>query len=434
MPSNIRLTSVATAVGLALAGPNVLADKPDAVPVGQLAPFTGAGSEFGEFYRDGAALGIEHVNAAAEQALGGPLISDHIAEDTTTRPSPAVEAAESLINAEGVPAIIGGWSSGVTVAVATSATIPSGVLQISNGSTSPLISVLPEDEGNDLLFRTTASDALQGVVAAQLASGEIVDDYQFDSASTIYVNNPYGQGLSNAFSRSFQLRGGTIHAQVPHPEETQPTYTSMLASALGNDPELLFAASYPAHSAVILEESRDVFDHTTWQLVDGNLADDVVDAVGADNLEGVYGTSPGQNPNRPEFQAFEEQFTAEFDHDRVPPFTESAYDAAIVLGLAIAKAQAEGHSGDDITGEVLRDQLRDVANAPGKTVEAANADSIAAGLEAVMNGEEVQYSGAAGPVEFDDNGDVTTPISVVQYQDGTDETVQIIDPADIPSE
>ncbi len=408
---------------------------PPAITVGQIAPFTGSGAEFGEYYRDGAALGVQHLNAAAEEALGGPIIADHIAEDSATLPTPAIEAARGLIEVQGVPVIIGGWSSGVTVAVATSVTIPSEVLQISNGSTSPLISVLPEDRDADLLFRTTASDALQGVVAAQMAAGEIMDDYQFDSASTLYINNPYGQGLSNAFARSFQLRGGTVHAQVPHPEEVQPTYTSQLASALQNEPDMLFAASYPAHTATFLQEAQDIFESDSWQFVDGNRSDDVIDALGPETLEGMMGTAPGQDPSIPGFQNFSEQFKEAFGHDRIPPFTESAYDAALVAGLAAVKAYADGYEdAEDITGTVLRDRLRDVANAPGQTVTAGDLDSIIAGMEAIMNGEDVHYSGAAGPADFDENGDVLTPIAIWRFTDGSTETVGIRSPDEIPDE
>lgn len=426
------------AAGLAVAALGIATTavaQPPSITVGQIAPFTGAGAEFGEYYRDGAALGFQHINAATEEVLGGAIIGDHIAEDSTTLPSPAIEAARGLVEVHGVPAIIGGWSSGVTVAVSTSVTIPAEVLQISNGSTSPLISVLPEDSDADLLFRTTASDALQGVVAAQLVAGEIIDDYQFDSASTIFINNPYGQGLSNAFAHSFKLRGGVVHAEVPHPEEVQPTYTSQLASALQDEPDLLFAASYPAHTATFLAEARDLFDPVAWQFVDGNRADQVVEALGTDTVEGVIGTAPGQDPSIPGFQNFSEQFMAEFGHDRIPPFTESAYDAAIVIGLATVKAYADGYeSADEITGPVLRDRLREVANPPGLTITAGDTDSLVAGIEAIMAGEEVQYSGAAGPADFDDNGDVLTPIAIWQYRNGESETLAIISPDDIPEE
>lgn len=147
------------------------------------------------------------------------------------------------------------------------------------------------------------------------------------------------------------------------------------------------------------------------------------------------GTAPGQDPEIPGFRNFAEQFESEFGHDRVPPFTESAYDAAIAIGLATVKAYAEGHeSADDITGTVLRDRLRDVANPPGTTVTAGDLDSIKAGMEAIMNGEDVQYSGAAGPVNFDENGDVLTPIAIWEFRDGGTETVEIRSPEQIPEE
>lgn len=418
-----------------VASPLALADAPPAIPLGQVAPFTGSGAEFGEFYRDGAALAVEHINAAAEQVFGGPVFSNHIVEDTATLPTPAIEAARKLVEIDGVPAVVGGWSSGVTVAIATAVTIPSEVLQISNGSTSPLISVLPEDRDADLLFRTTASDALQGVVAAQLVAGEIFDDYQFDTASTIFINNPYGQGLSNSFARSFQLRGGIVHAQVPHPEETQPTYTSQLATALQNDPEMLVAVSYPGHSATFLQEARDIFAMNTWQLVDGNMSSDVVAAVGAGDLEGAYATTPGQDPNIPGFANFAEEFEARFGHTTIPPFTESAYDAALLIGLAAVKAYLDGHTDPAaITGRVLRDRLRDVANAPGERIDAGKVENIVRALELLRDGEAIQYSGAAGPADFDDNGDVITPIAITQLVDGNFETVMVISPEDIPEE
>ncbi|WP_440997370.1 ABC transporter substrate-binding protein [Arhodomonas sp. SL1] len=426
----------ALALGAALVTTSVGAqDAPPAIKLGQIAPFTGAGAEFGEFYRDGAALGVDHINAAAEEVLGGPVISEHLAEDTNTLPTPAIEAARQLVEVEGVPAIVGGWSSGVTVAVATSVTIPSEVLQISNGSTSPLISILPEDKDADMLFRTTASDALQGIVAAQLARGEIFDDYQVDTASTIFINNPYGQGLSNAFARAFQARGGTVNAQVPHPEEPQPTYTSQLAQAYQGDPDLLFAASYPGHSSTFLQEARDIFDHTTWQFVDGNRSSEVINAVGADDLEGLIGTAPGQDESIPGFQNFASAFEDAYGHDRIPPFTESAYDASMLVGLAVVKAIADGYdNADDITGTVLRDRLREVANPPGQDIVAGDAESIAAGIQAILDGEDVAYSGAAGPADFDDNGDVITPIAIWKYAGGDIETLQIQSPEDIPAE
>ncbi len=419
---------------LALSGvmPMRVRAAPPTIKVGQIAPMTGSAAEFGPFYRDGAQLAIDHINAAAKEVFGGPIISQHITEDTNTLPTPGIESARKLVESDGVPAIIGAWSSGVTVATSTSVSIPNNVLQISNGSTSPLISVLPEDQDADMLFRTTSSDALQGVVAAMLAAGEVKDGYKYKTAATIFVNNPYGQGLSNAFARSFQLRGGTVHAQVPHPEEVQPTYKSQLAVALKDEPDLVVACSYPGHTATFLKEARDVFGFTNFQFVDGNKSDKVLSAVGAEAIAGKMGTAPGGGPQIPAYKNFAEQLKKKFGHDRVPPFTGSAYDAGMVIGLAAARAIAM--NAGDINGKTLRDHLRPVANPGGQEIVGGDMDSIVAGMEAIKKGEDVNYTGAAGACDFDKNGDVKTPIEVWNFTEGGTESATIVNATDIPSE
>lgn len=410
-------------------------NAPPQVPIGQIAPFTGSGAEYGEFYRDAAALAIDHVNAAAEEVFGGPIITRLIAEDSNTLPTPAIDAARKLIEADGVPAIICEWSSGVTIAVATSVTIPSGVLQVANGATTPLLSVLPEDEDADLVFRTSPSDALQGIVAAQLANGEIVDDYKFATASTIYINNPYGQGLSNSFAAAFEARGGKILAEVAHPEEVQPTYRSQIEAALKGDPELLLLPTYPAHTAAIVKESRDIFGFTNWQFTDANESIDVLDAAGADDLIGKLGTVPSADPDATAYQNFAKAYKEAFGHDRIPPFTETTYDASMVIALALAKAVADGVTdASDITGRMLADNLRPIANPPGEQIMAGDPEEIKKALQLMKDGEEIDYVGAGGSVDFDDVGDVKTPYAIWEFtEDGTDRTL-IVSADEIPDE
>lgn len=414
------------AVPLALAQ-----QPPPTMTLGQIAPFTGSAAEFGTFYEDAVALAVQQLNTAAEEVFGGPIITEHITEDTNTLPAPGIEAARKLVEVDGVSAIVGGWSSGVTTAIAESVSIPSGVLQVANGATSPLISVLPSDQQADLIFRTTSPDTLQGIVAAQLANGEIIDDYAFQTAATIYINNPYGQGLSNSFTESFESRGGQVLAQVPHPEEVQPTYRSQLSTALQQDPDLLMVVSYPGHTAVILQEARDFFDMDNWQFVDGNKSVAVLEAVGAETLAGKYGTSPGQDPASPGYENFSQAYMAAFDHERIPPFTASAYDAAVAIGLAAAEAIASG--AEQLTGEVLRDHLRPVSNPPGEEITGGSQEAITQAMQMIKDGQDINYAGASGAVDFDEQGDVVTPIEVWKFTaDGGIETVEYQSAAEIP--
>ncbi|HUG57842.1 MAG TPA: ABC transporter substrate-binding protein, partial [Candidimonas sp.] len=392
-----------------------------------------AAAEFGPYYRDAVQLAVDQINKAAKQVFGGDIIAKHITVDSSTLPTVGVQAARQLVDSDKVPAIIGEWSSGVTVAVATSVSIPSGILQVANGATSPLITVLPADAKADLLFRTTASDALQGVVAAQLVNGEILKDYKFKTVSTIYINNPYGQGLSNSFAKSFEQRGGKVLAQIPHPEQVQPTYKSELASALKDKPELLMAVSYPAHTAVFIKESRDIFDFTSWEFTDGNASLDVVQAVGAKSLEGKMGTAPGEDTTTAAYKDFAKNFLAAYKYDNIPPFTASTYDAAMAIGLALAKVIANGETdARKITGVALRDQLRVVSNPPGEAIEGGDEGRIVEMLKMIKAGKKINYTGAAGPCDFDDNGDVITPINIWKFAGGKIETIKTMPAADIP--
>lgn len=426
-------SGAALSINLALPRVAWAADAPPTIPVGQIVPFTGSAAEFGEYYRDAAQLAFDQINAAAKEAFGGPIIGDHITADSNTLPTPAIAAARKMVEADRVPALIAAWSSGVTVAIATSVTIPAGVLQVGNGTTSPLVSVLPEDATADLLFRTSPSDLLQGIVAAELAIGQIIPDYKFTKVSTVYINNPYGQGLSNAFTAAFKERGGTVLAEVAHPEEVQPTYKSQIQAALDGGPELVIAITYPAHTAAIIKEARDIFNFTNFQFTDANQSADVLKAVGAETLKGKLGTVPSADPDSPTYKNFAADFMKTYGYDHVPPFTETTYDAAMVIGLAMAKAVADGKTAEEITGKVLAENLRPVCNPPGEKILGGSQDEITKGLKMISEGTDTDYIGAGGSVDFDDNGDVKTPYAIWKWTDTGTENVKIIPATDIPS-
>jgi ABC-type branched-subunit amino acid transport system substrate-binding protein len=432
----MKIASVAGAglsMSTALTRVSWAAGAPPQIPVGQIVPFTGSAAEFGKYYRDAAQLAFDQIYIAAKEAFGGPIIGQHITADSNTLPTPAISAARKMVEADNVPAIIAAWSSGVTVAVATSVTIPAGVLQVANGATSPLISVLPEDAKADLLFRTSPSDALQGVIAAELAIGKIVPGYKFTKVSTTYINNPYGQGLSNAFAAAFEKRGGKVLAQVPHPEEVQPTYRSQIQTALKDGPELVIAVTYPAQTAAIVKEARDIFNFTSFQFTDANRSDDVLHAVGGKTLVGKLGTVPSADPDSPSYKNFVKIFESTYNYDHVPPFTETTYDAAIAIGLAMAKAVADGKTAGDISGKVLAENLRPVCNPPGEKFYGGSQEEITKGVKLIAAHKDTDYVGAGGSVDFDENGDVKTPIAVWKWTETGTENVKIVPADDIPS-
>jgi ABC-type branched-subunit amino acid transport system substrate-binding protein len=188
--------------------------------VGILLPETGDLASVGQPMIQAAQLPATIVNEANPAGLS---VNAQI-EDTQTSPSSGVAAANSLVSA-GVPFVCGSASSGVNVPVSQEAFIPNEVVGCSPSSTALSVSNL---EDNDFIFRTAPSDFLQGRVMAQVMAERI----GVSSAATLYVNNDYGQQLSNRFTSVFQdTFDGTVTNQVAF-NIGESSYSSVIDRAL----------------------------------------------------------------------------------------------------------------------------------------------------------------------------------------------------------
>jgi branched-chain amino acid transport system substrate-binding protein len=361
--------------------------------IGHLNALTGSLSYFGVSHGNAADLAASHVNRAGGIQGGSVVI---ISRDTGVNPVQGVDSARALVDVENVAAIVGALASGVTIPVATSVTVPNKTLQISHSSTAPSITALDDD---DFLFRTTVSDAAQGVVLGRLAW-----EQGYKTAGIMYINNAYGQGLAERFTQTFTELGGTVTASVPH-EDSQPTFASELEKATDGDPDVLVTVSYPGQAEIYLREALEGEYADTFLFVDGVKSDDMVQAIGGGKLDGTLGTAPGA-PDSPDRQAFYTAYTLTFGVEAPQePYLAETYDAVVLIALAAAKA---GTTTDSVA---IRDALRDVANPPGEVV-GPGAGGIHKALLLIADGQDINYEGASGPVDFDEHGDVSGPIEV----------------------
>ena len=361
--------------------------------IGNLNAFTGSLAEFGPPLRNAVELASEHVNRAGGVNGQSTIV---VSRDTAVNPVQGVDAARGLVDVEGAVAIVGALSSGVTVAAANAVTIPRETLLISGASTAPSITVL---EDNDFVFRTTPSDASQGVVLARLAR-----EQGFNRIGIMYLNNAYGEGLANQFEESFTALGGVVTDKVPH-EDVQPTYASELSKATAGGVDGLAALSYTGQAAVYVQEALEGGYASRFLLADGTKGSEWIDEIDAwAALEGTMGTAQG-SPGSPAKDAFESSYLQTYGVEVTHPFMAEHYDATVLVALAAAKA------GTNSDSSAIRDALRDVANAPGEVIGPGRAE-IARALELIADGEDINYNGAGGDIEFDENGDVVGTIEI----------------------
>jgi ABC-type branched-subunit amino acid transport system substrate-binding protein len=365
---------------------------------GILMPETGDLASVGRPIRDGATLPLRQLqNADTDFSF------EFQVGDTQTDPQAGISAAENLVNA-GFPAITGPASSGVNLQVTQQVLIPNEVVGCSPSSTSPSVTALQDD---DYIFRTPPSDALQGQVIAQVGS----DNLGAGTAATLFVNNDYGQALSDSFDSAFS---GEVQTSVAF-EKEQPSYTSRLESALADGPDMLVIIGYPASGIQMFRDYYADFDTGTDIVVTDGLKDPALPGEVSNNMENVIGTAPtAAGPGRDFFTAsYQDEYGTE-----PGVFTSQAYDATAVCVLANV-------AGGENSGTAVRDNMRSVANPEG---EEFGPETLAEAVEAVAAGDEINYVGASSPVDFDENGDMQS----VTYEifgftaDGveTQETVQ----------
>jgi len=190
--------------------------------VGILLPETGDLASVGGPMIQAAELPVTQVNEANPAGLS---VNAQL-EDTQTSPDAGSAAAESLVSA-GVPSVCGSASSGVNVPVSQQVFIPNQVVGCSPSSTALSVSNLEDD---DYIFRTAPSDILQGRVMAQVMSERL----EVDAVSTLYVNNDYGQQLSERFTGVFT---DTFDGEVYRQEAFnigESSYSSVIDSALSS--------------------------------------------------------------------------------------------------------------------------------------------------------------------------------------------------------
>ncbi|GJL83331.1 MAG: branched-chain amino acid ABC transporter substrate-binding protein [marine bacterium B5-7] len=388
---------------LAIAGSALLAGAAGAdVKVGALMAFTGPIESLTVGINRGAEVAAKEINDAGG-VVGGNKIELVSADTTCVDASAASAAADRLVNAEKVAAIVGALCSGATIAAANSAAIQSGVVMVSPASTSPAVTSLDD---NDLVFRTAPSDARQGQVLSDVLLGEGIK-----SVAVTYINNDYGKGFNDAFTAAYTAAGGTVTGSQAHEDGKADYRAEISALAAGGADVLVVLAYLDGSGQTIIRQAIEEGDFSRFAGGDGMVGQSLVDAIG-DKLDGMIATQPGgDNEGTDTFKAIAEANGWTVDG----PYQAEAYDAVALIALAM---QSKGNT----DREGMAKAIRAVAGAPGEEIKAGE---LARGLKILADGGEVNYQGATS-VEFDDAGDPPGSYLVMKVTGGKFEQQAVV--------
>jgi branched-chain amino acid transport system substrate-binding protein len=377
------------------------------VEVGVVMELTGPAGAYGQAGAKSVEMAFRDMNEAGG-AAGCNLVTD--TRDSQSQGTVAVDQANQLVNVKGVPVVIGGIISSVSIPVLTSVTAPAGVVQVSPASSSPTLTRMAEEgKTGGYFFRTITSDALQGTAAAKYAM-----DQGLTKLAIIHVNNDFGVNMVREFTKSYEALGGEITSVTPYNPQ-QPSYQAEVTTALEGDPEALYLVSYPVDGATIARAWISAGGPQKFLLNDGMNSADFITAVGPQFLNEAYGTSSGTTETASTKYFYENYGAVSGGIDPSAPAADRSYDAGAIVALAIAKA-------GEPKAEAIRDAIREVVDPEGEPIY-AGPEEFRKALALIEEGKPIRYEGVIGPVHFDDFGDITGPFRLWRIQDGEVTTV-----------
>jgi branched-chain amino acid transport system substrate-binding protein len=386
--------------------------------VGMVVSLTGAAGRFGQAASKSVELAFNELNrAAGAQGVAGCRLAFDL-RDAQSQGSVAVDQARQLVDLRKVPAIIGGIISSVSIPIVTSVTGPAGVVQISPASTSPTLTRLGnEGKTNGWFFRTITSDALQGTAAAKFAV-----DQGVRNLAIIHVNNDFGVNMLAEFRRAYEALGGKVESVTPYNPQ-QPSYAAEVTNALKANAPALYFIGYPGDGTTIIRTWVQQGGPQRFLFNDGMNAADFIKGVGPQFLNSALGTSSGTT-RTPSTEFFSQAYPAmSGGFDAGAPAADRAFDAAAILGLAIA------HAGK-FEAAAIRDSIRKVTE-PGGEVVHAGPQGFARALQLIREKKPVRYVGVIGPVAFDKNGDIVGPFRTWRIANGEVTTINQMSMEDV---
>lgn len=354
---------------ITLAGWSGLASAEDIV-LGAVLPLSGESATAGEDQRRGLELAITEINAKGG-VLGQQVKA--VVEDSGARVPSALDAAKKLVTVDNVPVVIGEYSSGITIPIATYL-VQEGRVHMNIGSSSGKV----RDIG-DGSFSMLGLDNVSSAFAAK-----DMFDLGYKRIAVITPNNAFGQGVATEFKKALTGLGGEVVSEILY-SEGQTSYRRELQQMQRTQPDAYFYSAYGKDAATINREAYELgLNQSQWYA--GYLSMCTSDSEPT-YVEGQIGYDLnfiGENG-----QAYEKAYQDAYGEPFVTSFSGYAYDAANMVFAAIEKAGsaepaairaalkeigAEGFEG--ATGNITLDAERQRTNQPylrqkiegGKTV------------------------------------------------------------------
>ena len=350
-----------------------LSNNDKMIKIGVIMPLTGPVSEPGTNALRGVELSIAKFNAEHKHQI------QLIVEDSKSNPKDGVSAINKLITVDKVKIVIGDIMSSVVLATAPIAERNKVVL-ISPGASSPDVR-----NAGDYIFRIYSSDDYDGQVMAEY----IFNKLHKTKAAIIIINNDYGIGVKNTFTKRFNAMNGEVVLSEFY-AQGQTDFRNIILKIKNSSPEVLYIVGNPTENGNLVKQLKELnvnipltgnisFEHESFLTVAKNAFGSVIFSAPFLNIDS----------DKVFVKSFVSQYMKNFDNK--PDVAASlGYDAANIILTVLVES--------DFNVTQVKENLYKVKN----------------------------FDGITGNMTFDANGDVLKDIYIKSIDgDGRIDTIEI---------
>ena len=380
--TTVGITLIAGALALAGCGEQQKPAAPQAsgieIRIGHAGPTTGAIAHLGKDNENGAKLAIDEANEAGIKIGGQAAKFVFIGVDGQADPKTGTTVAQKLVD-DKVSGVVGHLNSGVTIP-ASAIYNQAGIPMVSGSATNPKLT----EQGFKNVFRVVGRDDQQGpAIASYLAAAKkpklvaVIDDA-----------TAYGEGIANEVEKT--LKAANIKV-LPREKGTDKTtdWKAVLTKLRGRSPDAVFFGGMDATGGPLLKQGRELGMKAVFSFGDGACTDKMTELAGK-AAEGLLCSQAGIPPQAAS-KKFLEAYKKKFNTDPIlyAPFT---YDAANLLIEAMKKA-------DSAEPQKYLPELQKISG----------------------------FTGATGPIAFDDKGDrKDAEITIFTMKGGKIEPIAVV--------
>lgn len=410
----------------------------ETITIGVNLALTGTLAAFGKGEQDATRVAQSQINS-----LGGVLgkkVNFEILDDKTDTPT-TKSNFENFFGRK-LPVVLGPTGSGQAPEGQKQAA--AAFFPLISPSASTPVTATAEPVRERFFFRTAPSHALQAkAIAIRLFKGLGKAPPAGDAGAgdggaptsavcrkvaILNQDDAYGNPIAAQITETMKALGGETVVNIKVPIEPAANYDDKVAQIIAAKPDCQVIVSFPAIGAVYMRSFKKAIASDTsrdWSTFlsmgsNGLKAEDTLvkgrenpaDPASPTSAEGMYIMNFDLSPKTPQANEFKNVFDVTTGSDSkadLPGYAANQYDAAILAVLAIQKA------GTTTDGKKIRDALFDVSRPPGT---AYSPSKLADALVALRSGQDIDYDGASGPVNFDDSGEVLANFVVFRVDSG----------------